>query len=58
MLQNAIQYRFSSSKKGFTLIEVIFSMTVFFIIVSIVLGLYRQMIQIKNDINAKQILIQ
>jgi len=44
--------------KGFTLIEMLIVLTIFFVLLSVVLGIYSQLIRTKYTIQAKQTLIQ
>lgn len=45
-------------KKAFTLLEVIVSITLFFIIMVVIISLYTKMVRLKYNIQARQSLIQ
>jgi type II secretory pathway component PulJ len=45
-------------KKAFTLMEVIVAITIFFVLLVVIVGLYTKMIRLKYNIQARQSLIQ
>jgi type II secretory pathway component PulJ len=45
-------------RKSFTLIEVIVSITIFFVLLVVIVGLYTKMARLKYNIQARQSLIQ
>lgn len=45
-------------KKAFTLLEVIVSITIFFVLLVVIIGLYTRMVRLKYNIEARQSLIQ
>ena len=48
----------SMKKKWFTLLEVIVSITIFFVLLVVIVGLYTKMLRLKYNIQARQSLIQ
>lgn len=58
MYSNILFFLRYMKKKAFTLIEVIISITIFFIILVVVISLYTKMIRLKYNIQARQSLIQ